>query len=193
MSDFNMYLGLGFEHIADLKGFDHILFIIALCAIYTFKDWKGILWMVTAFTVGHSITLALSTLDYISLSQDVVDKLIPFTILLTCLSNIFLAKGEKQIERTAGIKYSIALVFGLIHGLAFSGLLKSVLAFEDSILLQLFAFNLGLELGQIVVVVATMSLAYLFVDTLKATKREWNLVLSGAAGGVSLLMIFNLI
>jgi hypothetical protein len=193
MSEFNMFLGLGFEHIADSKGFDHILFIVALCAIYTYKDWKGVLWMVTAFTVGHSITLVLSTLEYVHLSQGVVDKLIPFTILLTCISNIFLSKGEEEIRKTANLKYGIALVFGLVHGLAFSGTLKSLLAFEDSILLQLFAFNLGLELGQVVIVLATLLLAFIFVNTIQVPKRWWNYVLSGGAGSLALLMIFDVI
>ncbi|WP_226390302.1 HupE/UreJ family protein [Penaeicola halotolerans] len=193
MSDFSLFLKLGFEHISDLQGYDHILFIVALCAIYTLKDWRGILWMVTAFTIGHSITLVLATFEVIMVSQTLVEKAIPLTILLTCLFNIFLTKGEKNVKQSATIKYLIACGFGLIHGLGFSGYLRSLLAMQDSIVLELLAFNIGLELGQILIVMITLVLAFIFVDKLKAPKREWNLVLSGAAGGVSLLMVLGLI
>jgi hypothetical protein len=193
MDEFSLFLKLGFEHISDLDGYDHILFIVALSAIYTLKDWKGILWMVTAFTVGHSVTLALATLDIFTLSPSLVDKLIPFTILLTCISNVAMTKSSGGLKQSAKIKYGIALVFGLIHGMGFSTYLRSLLALQDTIALELLAFNIGLELGQIMIVMITLILAYITVEVFKAPKREWNLILSGAAGGVSLLMIFDMV
>jgi hypothetical protein len=193
MDQFNFFLQLGFEHITDSKGYDHILFVVALCAIYTIKDWKGILWMVTAFTVGHSITLVMATLELIYVKQDVVEVAIPFTILLTCLLNIFLKQKHGDFKSAARLKYFTALAFGLIHGLGFSSYLRSILAMQDSIALELFAFNVGLELGQIFIVFITLGAAFLVVNIMKAPQREWNLVLSGAAGGVSLLMVLGLI
>lgn len=194
MDQFNFFLGLGFEHITDTKGYDHILFVVALCAIYTLKDWKGILWMVTAFTIGHSVTLVLATLELVYMKQELVETLIPLTILLTCAINIYLKPKHSQFDkREALIKYFTALVFGLIHGMGFSSYLRSILAMQDTIALELFAFNVGLELGQIFIVFITLGLAYIFVSILKAPKREWSLVLSGAAGGVSLLMVLGLI
>ncbi len=194
MDQFNLFLGLGFEHITDTKGYDHILFVVALCAIYTLKDWKGILWMVTAFTIGHSITLVLATMELVYMKQELVETLIPLTILLTCVINIYLKPKNSQFDKKeALIKYFTALVFGLIHGMGFSSYLRSILAMQDTIALELFAFNVGLELGQIFIVFITLGLAYVFVSIFKAPKREWSLVLSGAAGGVSLLMVLGLI
>lgn len=193
MDQFTLFLKLGFEHIADVKGYDHILFIVALCAIYTIKDWKGILWMVTAFTVGHSVTLVMATFELIYIKQDIVEMLIPITIFLTCVFNIVIHRPDSNFKNTAKIKYTTAAVFGLIHGLGFSSYLRSILAMQDSVVLELFAFNVGLELGQILIVFITLGLAFITVDLLKAKKREWNLVLSGAAAGVSFLMIFGLI
>ncbi|MFC2188807.1 HupE/UreJ family protein [Peijinzhouia sedimentorum] len=193
MDQFTLFLKLGFEHIADVKGYDHILFIVALCAIYTIKDWKGILWMVTAFTLGHSVTLVLATFELIYMKQEIVEMLIPITIFLTCVFNIVIHRPDSNFRNTAKIKYGTAAVFGLIHGLGFSSYLRSILAMQDSVILELFAFNVGLELGQILIVFITLGLAFITVDLFKAKKREWNLVLSGAAAGVSFLMIFGLI
>ena len=193
MDQFILFLKLGFEHIADVKGYDHILFVVALCAIYTIKDWKGILWMVTAFTVGHSITLVLATFELIYMKQEIVELLIPITIFLTCVFNIIIHRPDSNFKNTANIKYGTALVFGLIHGLGFSSYLRSILAMQESVVLELFAFNIGLELGQILIVFITLGFAFIAVDLMKAKKREWNLVLSGAAAGVSFLMIFGLI
>lgn len=192
MDDFSMFLKIGFEHISDINGYDHILFIVALCAVYSLKDWKEIIWLVTAFTIGHTVTLVLATIDWVYVSPDVVDKIIPFTILLTCFSNVFFKKRTERDKRSAYVKYGITFSFGLIHGLGFSGYLKNMLAMDESIVTQLFAFNIGLELGQLMIVAATLLVAILVIDILKAPKREWNLFLSGAAAGVSLILILGL-
>ena len=170
-SEFLVYLRLGFEHISDLKGYDHILFIVALCAVYHFKAWKRLLWLVTAFTVGHSVTLALATLRLVTIDATLVEVLIPVTILLTSLLDVA-APAEVQQDRAARYKYGLALGFGLIHGLGFSNFLRAVLGGEESIALPLFAFNVGLELGQIVIVFVV-------------------LMLSGATAAISLLMIIQ--
>ena len=122
MQDFWLYFSLGKEHIADLAGYDHILFVMALCLRYLLQDWKKILVLVTAFTVGHSITLALSVLDYIRVSTKWIEFLIPVTIVVTSFSNVF-TFSPKQSSKVSLI-YSLALFFGLIHGLGFSNYLK---------------------------------------------------------------------
>lgn len=192
MDDFKMFLKIGFEHISDLSGYDHILFIVALCAVYSLRDWKEIIWLVTAFTIGHSVTLVLATIDWVYVSPSLVDKIIPFTILLTCMSNIFFRKRHAKDNRRAYIKYGITFGFGLIHGLGFSGYLRNMLAMDESIVWQLLAFNIGLELGQLLIVAVTLLIAVLVIDVFRANKREWNLFLSGAAAGVSLILILGL-
>jgi len=187
MQLFNLYLQLGFEHIADFAGYDHILFIITLCGVYLFSQWRQVLILITAFTIGHSITLALASLQVLTFSTKLIEFLIPVTIFITALSNI-LAKRTTYSETNYYFRYSMALFFGLIHGLGFSNYLRSLLGLEISIIKPLFAFNLGLELGQIAIVFIILSFAYLFVTKLKTLQREWNLIISGAGLGISLIM-----
>src|SRR5687767_1448094 len=152
MNDFGIYFSLGKDHILDYSnGYDHILFVIALCALYQMRDWKQVLILVTAFTLGHSLTLALSTLDIISVRADLIELLIPVTILITAVSNIF-RKEDNLSTRDLQINYFYAGFFGLIHGLGFSTYLKAILGKNQSIVSQLFAFNIGLEFGQIIIV-----------------------------------------
>lgn len=185
-----MYLQLGFGHIIDVRAYDHILFIITLCAVYLFSEWKHVLILVTAFTIGHSVTLALASLNIISINPKLVEFLIPLTIFITAVANI----TTKTTEYSVGLhrfKYFTALVFGLIHGLGFSNYLKSLLGGEMSIVKPLFAFNLGLEIGQIIIVLAILSLASFMMGILHSKKREWTLVLSGAGLGVSMILMFE--
>lgn len=190
MSVFNLYLSLGLSHIADIQGYDHILFILTLCGIYVIKQWKHVLILVTAFTVGHSLTLVLATFDVISISSGLVEFLIPVTIFITAVGNI----THKKVEFSRNLhlfKYFTALFFGLIHGLGFSNYLKSLLLGEDNLTLPLFAFNVGIELGQILIVLAILLLAELFVHAFGTKRREWNLVISGMGLGISLILIIE--
>ncbi len=190
MSVFLMYLQLGFEHITDINGYDHILFILSLCAVYQFKNWKAVLILVTAFTIGHSLTLALSAFNVLNINSNLVEFLIPVTILITAISNI-IVKETSFLSRQHKFKYAMAMFFGLIHGLGFSNYLKNILGMQQNIIKALFAFNIGLEIGQIIVVVIILMLAYLFVQLLRFPIREWTLVLSGAALGISLVLIIE--
>jgi len=140
MSEFQTYLQLGFEHILDLGGYDHILFIVALCAIYRVEQWKKILILVTAFTIGHSLTLALAALEVVKVNATVIEFLIPVTILLTALYHVFKTDYNNQ---KAVLNYSLALFFGLIHGLGFSNYFRALLGKEESIVQPLFALILG--------------------------------------------------
>jgi len=185
---FNIYLELGFDHILDWNGYDHILFLVALCAIFGLKDWKRVLVLVTAFTIGHSLTLALSSLEVIRLSPQLVEVLIPVTILITALQNLFM-KPEKSASWWW--HYGLALGFGLIHGLGFSNYFKALLGRETSILLPLFSFNVGVELGQIVIVAAGLAVNALATRGIKVPQRYWTLGLSLVAAGLSVVMIIQ--
>jgi HupE / UreJ protein len=189
MSEFSLYFDLGKDHILDyLNGYDHILFVLALCAVYLVRDWKKILILVTAFTIGHSITLALATLNIISVSSELIEFLIPLTIFITSFSNLF--KKEAGFEKDRGqINYLFALFFGLIHGLGFSNFLRSLLGKESEIVSPLLAFNLGLELGQIIVVILFMAVSFILVDLIKVSRRDVKLVLSSAIAGIALVLL----
>src|SRR5687767_10830145 len=134
MSEFQLYFGLGKDHILDYQnGYDHILFVIALCALYQLRDWKQVLILVTAFTLAHSLTLALSTLEIITIQTELIEFLIPVTIFITAVSNIF--KNEDNLSgRAMQVNYLYAAFFGLIHGLGFSNYLKSILGKNQSII-----------------------------------------------------------
>lgn len=189
MSEFQLYFGLGKDHILDYaNGYDHILFVVALCALYQARDWRKILILVTAFTIGHSITLALSTLDVISVRSDLIEFLIPVTIFITAAGNLF-KKEDSYSIRPIQSNYPLALSFGLIHGMGFSNYLKAILGKNESIVTQLLAFNLGLELGQIIIVAIFMGCCFIFVDLFSVSRRDWKMVISSAIAGISLILI----
>lgn len=186
MQDFWLYFNLGREHIADLSGYDHILFVTALCLRYLIQDWKKILILVTAFTIGHSITLALSVLNYVQVSTAWIEFLIPITILITAITNVFGNPGQQKSR--VSLIYLLALFFGLIHGLGFSNYLKSLLGKNTNIVSELLAFNIGLEVGQLVIVAAVLLVSVICVQLLKIQRREYLLFASGAVFGIALLM-----
>ncbi|MEM6298224.1 MAG: HupE/UreJ family protein [Bacteroidota bacterium] len=195
MSDFELYLSLGLEHITDPEGYDHILFIVALCAVFTWKDWKRVAGLVTAFTLGHSVTLALTTLQVIPLNSDLIEFLIPVTILLTCLYNILVEKtpdDEKFFTpKTTPMwrRYLIAAGFGLIHGMGFANFLGGLLGGMEDIFFPLLSFNIGLEVGQLLIVAISLTLAFVFIKVLKIPFRAWNVAVSALVGLVAIKLI----
>ncbi len=174
MSDFTFYFIEGWKHIVSWGALDHQLFIIALAVIYTFSDWKKVLILVTAFTIGHSITLVMSVLDIIRINSNLVEFLIPVTIVITALWNIFKGNKEKKINSN----YFLALFFGLIHGLGFANSIRMMLASDQSIGLGLFGFNVGLEAGQIVVVLLILLFTKLLIDVFKVPSKAYILSVS---------------
>jgi len=190
MSIFYLYFKLGVTHITDLVGYDHILFIMVLCAAYSLNQWKNILILITAFTVGHTTTLILALFNFVIIPGEIIEFLIPITILLTAVANI-LQKNEFVNIKHQLFKYIMALFFGLIHGLGFSNYLKSLLGSESNLIKPLFAFNLGIELGQIIIVLVILALTAITVNLGHAKKREWNLVLSGVGLGISIILIME--
>jgi len=185
---FRLYLELGLEHIADLQGYDHILFVAMLCAVYTFKEWKQVLILITAFTIGHSLTLALATLNVIRVPTAWVEFLIPVTIFITAAGNIVAGKPG---HASARIKYTMALFFGLIHGLGFSNYLRSLLGKHDSIIVPLLAFNIGVELGQILIVLCVLFLTIMMLHIFRVKQRDWIMVLAGAGAGIALTLMLE--
>lgn len=189
MSEFQLYFILGKDHILDYAhGYDHILFIVALCAIYVVRDWKKILILVTAFTIGHSTTLALAIFNIISVNASLVEFLIPLTIFITAISNLFLRETSLTQGRVQ-VNYVLALLFGLIHGMGFSNYLRALLGKDHGIVTQLFAFNLGLEFGQIIIVGIFLAVSFIAIDVAKANRRYWKLVLSSAIAGIALILM----
>lgn len=190
MSTFSLYFNLGITHILDVNGYDHILFVVALCALFLPRDWKKVLVIVTAFTIGHSITLALATLDIIPINPALVEFLIPVTIFITAFSNI-IKKQQNFNPGNVQINYAFALFFGLVHGMGFSNYLRSLLGRDESIIMQLFAFNLGLEIGQIVIVTVFLLISYVFINILSVARRDWRLVISSAIAGIALTLMLD--
>ncbi len=185
-----MYLQLGIEHITDLKGYDHLLFLITLMAVYQIKQWKKILILVTAFTLGHTTSLIIASFDLISIPSKWIEFLIPATICLTALINIFQMKTDTSKGHHI-YKYVMSLGFGLIHGLGFSNYLRSLILNEDSMAGPLFSFNLGIEAGQLIIVSAFLILSIISLEIFKVKLREWNLVFSGAGLGISILLMLE--
>ncbi|MFC0776158.1 HupE/UreJ family protein [Terrimonas alba] len=183
MGDFGFYFGLGWEHIISFDALDHQLFIAALAAIYLLRDWKQVLILVTAFTIGHSLTLALSVFDIIRFPSNWVEFLIPVTIVITAISNLF---QKKFTERSIRVNYFLALFFGLIHGMGFANSIRFMLAKDQNIGWGLFGFNVGLEVGQIVVVFILLIAAYLIVNLSRVNRKDWVIFLSASVFSLAL-------
>ena len=191
---FFTYLQLGFEHISDLNGYDHILFIIALCAIYKISEWKKVAILITAFTIGHSITLGLAAADIIRLPSNLVEFLIPVTILLTAIFNIVNSKTQlEDLKLKVQFNYPLALIFGLIHGMGFSNFFRATImpGEENQFILQLFSFNVGVELGQLFIVAIVLFTSFLFLNVFNIRQQIWNWMISGIAGAMALFMAWE--
>ena len=195
MGDFTFYFKLGWHHIISLDALDHILFVLAISAIYLLNNWKQVLVLVTAFTIGHSLTLALSVYDVIRVNDKWVEFLIPCTIVATAVFNLFQKDFSKKSLR---LNYLLALFFGLIHGLGFANTIRFMLAKDQQIGWSLFSFNVGLEAGQIVIVFAILLLSFLIVNRtlihtttfkLVIKRRWWVWTLSAVAMFIAVNMI----
>jgi hypothetical protein len=175
MNDFVFYFRMGWDHIISLDAADHILFIAALTLVYTLADWKKVLVLVTAFTVGHALTLVLSVLDIIRFKDAWVEFLIPCTIMATAAVNLMLKDFS---PRSLRVNYVLALVFGLIHGMGYANAIRFSLSREQQLGWSLFSFNLGLEIGQIVVVLLLLLLTWIFTRTTVISRKQWVMGLS---------------
>ena len=185
MQDFIFFFFLGWEHIISLDALDHQLFILALIAVYAYNDFKKILILVTAFTIGHSITLALSSLDILRVPSKWVEFLIPLTIVITALDNILMKGKQNNLMK---VNYYLALIFGLIHGMGFANTARMMIAKEQSLFVPLLGFNIGLELGQIVLVIVILVILFFLLKLFKVNRKDWILFISSAVFALSLKM-----
>ncbi len=188
MSDFWLYFNLGLHHVLDWKAYDHILFLIVICAAYTFSSWKKLLILVTLFTLGHTFSLLLASYDVVSVSGKVIKFLIPVTILITALFNVFTAGKGKKVERI-GVFYMIAIFFGLIHGLGFASYFHAL--DTGGRLVPLLEFELGIEVAQIIVVIVVLIIAFVFQTIFRFNKRDWVLVVSSLVIGSLIPMLIE--
>lgn len=190
MSQFWLYFKLGLEHVLDWQAYDHILFLIVLVACHTFHGAKRVFWLVTLFTLGHTLSLFLSTYGIISVSIKWVELLIAVTIFITAVFNIITAK-KMENKKDITVLYVASVFFGVIHGLGFSSYFKMISAGTESKFLPLLEFALGIEAAQLIVVLVVLLLAFIFQGVLGVTRRDWILVLSSIVIGVVLPILIR--
>lgn len=191
MSEFWIYFNTGLRHVLDINAYDHVLFLIALIVPYAFKDWKRVLVLVTLFTAGHTLALLLSVYKIVSVRVDLVEFLIPITILATALFHLFTA-GKNSKNQSLSFVSFVTLFFGIIHGLGFSNYFKTILPGSASDkLLPLLEFALGIEAAQIIVVLIVLILSYIVQTVFRFSKRDWTLVMSAFVAGVVIPMIIE--
>ncbi len=191
MSEFWLYFNIGLQHVLDIDGYDHVLFLIALTVPYAFKDWKRVLILVSLFTLGHTLALILSVFEVVIIKASLVEFLIPITILITALFHLFTAGKSGKKESITFVAF-VTLFFGIIHGLGFSNYFKSILPGEKvDKLVPLLEFALGIEFAQIIVVLIVLLLSYIVQTFFRFSKRDWTLVMSSFVIGVVLPMIIG--
>lgn len=177
MIEFWLYLNQGFLHIIDLQGLDHLCFIVSFCLLYSLKDWKYIIGLITAFTLGHCITLIISVLNIVTIKSSLVETLIPITILSSCANNYWYLFSKKQSKPSTLITYGILFSFGLIHGLGFSNFLKMMIFEEDSVILPLLGFNIGIEIAQLMIVFSFL-IFLIFTQKVKANSKYLRIMIN---------------
>ncbi len=191
MSEFWIYFNTGLRHVLDIKAYDHVLFLIALTIPYAFKDWKRVLLLVTLFTVGHTMSLLLSVYGFVQIKVNLVEFLIPITILITAIFHLFTA-GKNSKKESISFIAIVTLFFGIIHGLGFSNYFNTILPGNSSDkLLPLLEFALGIEAAQIIVVLIVLILSYIVQTVFRFSKRDWTLVMSSFVIGVVIPMVIE--
>lgn len=185
MTKFELYFNLGLQHITDFQGFDHMLFLLALCTTYQFADWRKWLLAVTLFTVGHSVTLFIAGMGYLSVNADWIEFFIPVTIFISALLN--LKKPGKS--NGLGLRPILAGIFGLIHGFGFSNYFKMVFAEESSPLAAVSFFTVGIEAGQLLIVLSIFLISWALINGLKIKQRDWELLITGGVVALSFYLM----
>lgn len=190
LNSFLTHLQEGMYHVLNLRAYDHILFLVVLSIPYLFKDWKRVLMLVTVFTIGHSLSLALATYDVISVNNKLVEFLIPITILIVALFNVF-TSGKKSGHEKVGLLFFTTLFFGLIHGLGFASVFESIVKSSENKVAVLLEFALGIELGQLIVVFIVLFISFLCQTIFRFSKRDWILVISSVVAGLLIPMLLR--
>ncbi|MEE4001788.1 HupE/UreJ family protein [Tenacibaculum sp. FZY0031] len=189
MNDFIFYFKMGLFHVLDFKAYDHILFLIVLAVVYQFKQWTKVLWLITLFTIGHSITLALSAYGILNVRADLIEFLIPLTIFITGLMNVLTAKKASVGKENQNLFF--ALFFGLIHGLGFSNYFKIMIGKTSDKFLPLVEFALGVEVAQLIIVLGILLIGALVQSIFSVNRRDWILIMSSIVIGFALQMMFD--
>lgn len=190
MDEFWFNVTYGLNHVLDLNGYDHVLFLMVLAVPYMFKDWKRVLILVSLFTLGHTLSLFLAAYDVVSVNGTLVEFLIPVTILVAAVYNIF-SSGKSSKSGKVNLLMFSALFFGLIHGLGFAREFRMFIGQTDEKFVPLVEFALGIEIAQVIVVFIVLFLGFLFQTLFRFSKRDWVLVLSSIVVGLVLPMIFE--
>ncbi|MDG1040159.1 MAG: HupE/UreJ family protein [Polaribacter sp.] len=189
MDDFILYIKMGLNHVLDFSAYDHILFLIALAVVFSFHQLKKVLWLITLFTLGHTLTLALAAYGVLKIDVTIVEFLIPVTIFITAVVNIFNLKSNAR--KKDNINLIFALFFGLIHGLGFSNYFRMMIGREEDKLLPLIEFALGIEISQVIIVLGILIIGSVIQSTLRVTKRDWVLVTSSIVIGFVIPMMIE--
>jgi hypothetical protein len=187
---FWMNVKFGMNHVLDINAYDHVLFLIVLTIPYLFKDWKRVFLLVTMFTLGHTVSLLLAVYGAINIKASIIEFLIPITILIIALFNVFTAGKGAQKEKV-GILFFSTLFFGLVHGLGFAREFKMYIGKASSKLVPLLEFALGIEIAQIIVVFIVLFLGYIFQTIFRFSKRDWIMVISAVVIGLVIPMLIN--
>lgn len=185
MSQFWLYFRLGLDHVLDWQAYDHVLFLVVLVASYGFSSWKRVLWLVTLFTIGHTLALFLSVYEIVRVAIDYVEFLIPVTILATAIFDIATA-GKKLRNTNYSLLYFTTIFFGLIHGLGFSSYFKMIASGSETKFWPLVEFALGIEVAQVIVVLTVMILGFICQNIFKVSRRDWILVTASIVIGIIL-------
>ena len=190
LDSFLRFLELGLYHIVNFKSYDHILFLVVLTIPYLFKDWKRLLLLVSSFTLGHTLSLLLGVYDIVNLNVNVTEWLIPFTIIVMALYNIF-TSGKSSKYSNPIVLFSVVLFFGFIHGLGFANAFESLVRPNESMLLSVLEFALGIELGQFIIVFCVLFFGFVGQTIFRFSVRDWVMVLSAVVIGLMLPLIVN--
>ena len=190
LENFWFHVEYGINHVLDINAYDHVLFLIGLTAPYAFKDWKRVLLLVSMFTLGHTLSLVLAAYNIVSVNASLVEFLIPITILIVAIYNVFTAGKGAQKEKI-GILFFTTLFFGLIHGLGFAREFRMLVGDSDNKIVMLLEFALGIEIAQIIIVFVVLFLSYIGQTIFRFSKRDWVLVISSIIIGLVIPMLLN--
>ena len=189
MDDFVIFFKIGLYHVLDWQAYDHILFLVALTIVYSFNNWKKVLWLITFFTIGHTLTLALAAFKIIAIDINIVEFLIPATIIITALANIITIKNKQKTQNNTNIFF--AFFFGLIHGLGFSNYFRIIIDDNEDKILPLLEFAIGIEIAQVIIVLVILIVGLVALSVFKISRRDWVLVLSSIVIGIVLPMLIE--
>ncbi|MFK5890168.1 MAG: HupE/UreJ family protein [Flavobacteriaceae bacterium] len=188
LDQFSFYFKQGLFHVLDWSAYDHILFLLALVVVFTLKDWKKTLWLITFFTIGHTLTLTLAAYNLIYVKDNIVEFSIAATIFITALTNIFF---QKKGTGNMNVNIIFALLFGLIHGLGFSSYFKILVGREADKVLPLISFALGVEVSQAILVIVILLFSFVGLNVFKVSKRDWVMLISAIILGITIPILYS--